>query len=83
MLERVRLWIALLPALIELVRAIEKAIPVVKAGVFKLGLLKQLILEAWRAKQDNDGNLSVEEFLNGVANVVAVLVAGFNEHGWT
>lgn len=82
-LNVLRMIVAILPAIVDLVQAIERAVPVKGAGSDKLELLQAIVTDAYNALDTElKQGVSLEGLLKAAAAITARLVALFNKLGW-
>ncbi len=83
LLNMLRVTLAVFPAVVDLVVAIERAVPLPAAGSDKLQLLKDILLDAYSAvDEESRKSLSLDSMLRIVAILATRLVQVFNKVGW-
>ena len=83
-LNALRILVALLPAIVDLVKTIERTLPIPGIGGDKLELLKEIVTAAWEAlAEDARGQLSLDSLLKAAVAIANRLVAIYNRAGWT
>lgn len=83
LLNALRIALAIFPAVVDLVLVIEHAIPIPAVGADKLQLLKDVILDAYSAiDEESRKSLSLDGVLKVVAVLATRLVQVFNKVGW-
>lgn len=82
-LNALRIAVSILPAVVDLVRAIERAVPQSGIGAEKLQLLKDLIVDVYRAlDEETKKGISLEGAIALAAALANRFVALFNAIGW-
>lgn len=83
LLNMLRVTLAVFPAVVDLVVAIERAVPLPAAGADKLQLLKDILMDAYpAADEEARKSLSLDSMLRIVAVLATRLVQVFNKVGW-
>ncbi len=78
-----RIIFSVFPAVVELVLAIEKAVPIKGVGPDKLQLLKDIVGDAYQAlDEEARKGLSLDAVVKAVAMLASRLVGFFNKAGW-
>ena len=80
-LQYLKLVVTLFPAIIELIKAIEDAIPQAGLGSAKLELLQQIVKEAYDAVADQVEGIKLDSLLKAVISIANKVVALFNKIG--
>lgn len=82
-LNTLRVAILILPAVVELVRAMERAIPFRSVGPEKLQLLKDVLTGVYESlEEEARKGLSIESLLKLAAFLAGRFVQTFNKLGW-
>jgi len=83
LINAVRILIAVLPAIVQLVQAIEKAVPLRSVGPDKLQLLKEIVTDIYDSLEaGTKQGVSLEGTLNAAVSIANRFVALFNRIGW-
>jgi hypothetical protein len=73
----------ILPAVVQLVRAIEEAVPQRGAGAEKLEIARELVADLYQMlTEDVKQSITLETLLKITVAVVARVVQAFNKLGW-
>lgn len=84
LLQILKLIVSLLPAIVELVKAIEAQVPIPGVGPAKLDLLKDIVTDAYEGlTPDEQQGLSLETVVGVIAKVASGVVKLFNKTGWS
>lgn len=83
LVNALRFIVTILPAIVELVKALEHTLPLRKIGPDKLQLLKDLVTDVYQSIADDaKKGLPLEGLLRAAAAVANRFVAFFNKVGW-
>jgi len=83
LINAVRILIAVLPAIVQLVQAIEKAVPLRGVGPDKLQLLKDVVTDIYDSLEAGaKQGVSLEGILKAAVAIANRFVALFNRTGW-
>jgi hypothetical protein len=83
LINAVRILIAVLPAIVQLVQAIEKAVPLRSVGPDKLQLLKEIVTDIYDSLEaGTKQGVSLEGILSAAVSIANRFVALFNRIGW-
>lgn len=82
-MNAVRILIAVLPAIVQLVQAIEKAVPLRGVGPDKLQLLREVVSDIYDSLEAaTKQGVSLEGILSAAVAIANRFVALFNRIGW-
>lgn len=82
-LNYLKVLAAVMPAIVELVRAIERSVPLSGVGADKLQLLKEIVSDLYESLDDAaKKGLSLEALLKVAATLAGCIVQLFNRLGW-
>jgi hypothetical protein len=83
LINAVRILIAVLPAIVQLIQAIEKAVPLRGVGPDKLQLLKDVVTDIYDSLEaGTKQGVSLEGILSAAVSIANRFVALFNRIGW-
>ena len=83
LINAVRILIAVLPAIVQLIQAIEKAVPLRGVGPDKLQLLKDVVTDIYDSLEAGiKQGVSLEGILKAAVSIANRFVALFNRTGW-
>lgn len=83
LINAVRILIAVLPAIVQLIQAIEKAVPLRGVGPDKLQLLKDVVTDIYDSLEAaTKQGVSLEGILSAAVAIANRFVALFNRIGW-
>lgn len=82
-LNTVRILVAVLPAIVELILAIERAVPLAGVGPEKLQLLKEIVTDIYdNLNEQMKNGISLEGVIKAAVSLANRFVQLFNRIGW-
>ncbi len=83
LLNAIRTLVAILPAVVDLVKAIERAIPLPRVGAEKLQFLMDIVRAAYEAlEEETRKGISLESVMKAAVFLANRVVEIFNKLGW-
>jgi len=82
-LNVLRIIVSLLPAIVQVVRTLEDAIPMNGIGSEKLAVVKGIVEDAYGVLDaEQQKTLSLSALISAVVSIVSRIVSLFNKVGW-